>query len=110
MGAVISGVIAKAASPPKPPGGEAGAVVFAIINCVFFGVGSIIVGILGGPDWIVVLIGLLQLLLPFVGWVWSVIWAVMWLLPLCKGGKCGKCKCKGSKKVLPGARNGRPKR
>jgi len=50
-----------------------------ILNCIFFGCGTIIAGILENnlPD---VAIGLLQLCIPFVGWIWSICWGIMMIV------------------------------
>lgn len=47
-----------------------------VVNCIFFGVGTIIGGVLSNnlPD---VAIGVLQLCLPFVGWIWSIGWGIL---------------------------------
>ena len=47
-----------------------------ILNCFFFGVGTIIAGILENnlPD---VAIGVMQLCIPFVGWIWSICWGIL---------------------------------
>ncbi|KAI3632884.1 hypothetical protein MIR68_008959 [Amoeboaphelidium protococcarum] len=50
--------------------------VLGILNLVFFGIGTIIAGVVNNSLADVV-IGILQLLIPFVGWVWSVIWGVL---------------------------------
>ncbi|GBG27546.1 Hypothetical Protein FCC1311_037692 [Hondaea fermentalgiana] len=54
-------------------------IALGILNCVFFGVGVIIAGFLTDsvPD---MLIGVLQLVIPFVGWVWAVGWGVVMVL------------------------------
>lgn len=47
-----------------------------ILNCFLFGVGMIIIGAMSGDN-ADLLIGVLQLLLPFVGWIWAVVWGVL---------------------------------
>ena len=47
-----------------------------ITNCLLFGVGTIIAGLLAN-NLADVLIGVGQLCLPFVGWVWSIGWGVL---------------------------------
>eukprot|EP01105_Mastigella_eilhardi_P015785 TRINITY_DN3610_c0_g1_i3.p1 TRINITY_DN3610_c0_g1~~TRINITY_DN3610_c0_g1_i3.p1 ORF type:complete len:166 (+),score=27.78 TRINITY_DN3610_c0_g1_i3:75-500(+) len=49
------------------------AVLLGIINCFFFGCGVIIGGILDN-DLADVIIGLLQLFIPFLGWIWAILW------------------------------------
>ena len=54
-------------------------IICGICNCFLFGVGTIIAGALDNclPD---VAIGLLQLFVPFVGWIWSIIWGILMIL------------------------------
>mmetsp|Transcript_473 Transcript_473/g.553 ORF Transcript_473/g.553 Transcript_473/m.553 type:complete len:89 (+) Transcript_473:138-404(+) len=54
-------------------------VILGIINCIFFGVGVIIAGFLNKstPD---VIIGILQLVIPFIGWFWAVVWGALMIL------------------------------
>lgn len=47
-----------------------------ITNCIFFGVGTLIAGLLAN-NLADVLIGVCQLCLPFVGWIWSIGWGVL---------------------------------
>lgn len=54
-------------------------IVLGVLNCFFFGVGVIIAGCLAN-DMADVLIGVAQLLLPFVGWVWAIIWGILMVL------------------------------
>ena len=50
------------------------------VNCVFFGVGTFVAGIMNRNIYDVV-IGVGQLHTPFVGWLWSMAWGVkmMWV-------------------------------
>lgn len=50
-----------------------------ILNCFLFGIGTIIAGALSNSLADVV-IGILQLVIPFVGWVWSVIWGILMIM------------------------------
>jgi len=54
-------------------------IVLGILNCFLFGVGVIIAGFLSNsvPD---IIIGILQLVIPFVGWIWAVAWGVVMVL------------------------------
>jgi hypothetical protein len=47
-----------------------------LVNHFFFGVGVIIAGILN-KDNVDVLIGILQLCVPYLGWVWAVFWGML---------------------------------
>lgn len=53
--------------------------VLGLLNCFVFGVGVLIAGLING-DSADVVIGLLQLLLPFVGWIWGLLWGVLMVL------------------------------
>ncbi|CDR96841.1 hypothetical protein BBBOND_0307450 [Babesia bigemina] len=60
-----------------PTGGPAGLVyTCGVLNMIIFGSGLIILGITNNclED---VLIGVAQLLLPIVGWLWSLVWGVL---------------------------------
>eukprot|EP01053_Blabericola_migrator_P006955 Blabericola_migrator_1__6954@NODE_3523_length_1708_cov_117_929311_g2188_i0_p1_GENE_NODE_3523_length_1708_cov_117_929311_g2188_i0NODE_3523_length_1708_cov_117_929311_g2188_i0_p1_ORF_typecomplete_len155_score8_52Spec3/PF15795_5/0_0056_NODE_3523_length_1708_cov_117_929311_g2188_i05881052 len=57
-------------------------VLLGLLNCVFFGVGMIISGALR-EDPVDVLIGALQLCLPFIGWCWAVIWGILMIYKVC---------------------------
>jgi hypothetical protein len=60
--------------------GQANAqIVLGIINLFFFGFGTMIAGFLEN-DMADVLIGIGQLLIPFFGWIWSVVWGVLMLI------------------------------
>ena len=50
-------------------------IALGIVNCFFFGIGTIIAGIMENnlPD---VAIGVGQLCIPFVGWIWSIVWGL----------------------------------
>ena len=66
---------------PTPPSAEEKSkyLLFGILNCLIFGLGMIIIGAMTGDN-ANLLIGVLQLLLPFVGWVWGVVWGVLIIL------------------------------
>ena len=57
---------------PKPHQGWM-RILLGILNLFFFGVGTIIAGCLVN-DVAHMLIGVCQLLIPFVGWIWSIVW------------------------------------
>jgi hypothetical protein len=50
-----------------------------ITNCILFGFGTMIGGVMTAdiPD---VIIGLLQLFIPFVGWLWSILWGILMIM------------------------------
>jgi hypothetical protein len=47
-----------------------------LVNFLFFGIGTIVAGFIA-YDLSDVLIGLGQLFIPFVGWLWSIAWGVL---------------------------------
>eukprot|EP00977_Amphora_coffeiformis_P019794 scaffold7453_cov177-Amphora_coffeaeformis.AAC.12 len=57
---------------PKP-GEDWMRILLGVLNFFFFGVGTMIAGCMM-DDVAHILIGVCQLLLPFVGWLWSIIW------------------------------------
>ncbi|KAH9255274.1 hypothetical protein BASA81_006714 [Batrachochytrium salamandrivorans] len=54
-----------------------------VLNCFLFGVGVIIAGALNN-SLVDVVIGILQLCIPFVGWIWAVLWGVLMVLKAVK--------------------------
>ena len=50
-----------------------------ILNCFIFGLGMIIIGAMT-KDNANLLIGVIQLILPFVGWIWGLVWGVLIIL------------------------------
>ena len=61
------------------PGKGAVAIICGILNFFLFGVGTIIAGCLD-KDKVDILIGVIQLLLPLVGWIWSIIWGILMII------------------------------
>ncbi|EGC34932.1 hypothetical protein DICPUDRAFT_55483 [Dictyostelium purpureum] len=55
-------------------------IICGILDFFLFGIGTIILGALDDCNIWCVLIGVLQLCLPFVGWFWSIIWGVLILI------------------------------
>ncbi|KAL8449986.1 hypothetical protein Emed_002727 [Eimeria media] len=49
---------------------------FGILNCFIFGLGMIIIGAMSGDN-ATLLIGVMQLIIPFVGWIWAVVWGIL---------------------------------
>ena len=68
----------KALEVPTPPaaGDKTLYLILGVLNCLLFGIGMIIIGAISG-DTANLLIGVLQLLLPFVGWLWAIVWGVL---------------------------------
>lgn len=50
-------------------------VLLGAINIILFGIGMIVIGILNN-DASDIITGVLQLILPFVGWIWAIVWGV----------------------------------
>lgn len=50
-------------------------VLLGVVNIIIFGLGMIIIGIINN-DASDIITGVLQLLLPFVGWVWALVWGI----------------------------------
>jgi hypothetical protein len=54
-------------------------IIFGVLNCFFWGIMVIIAGVMNN-DMADVIIGLLQLCLPFVGWAWAIFWGVLMIV------------------------------
>lgn len=52
---------------------------FGLLNCVFFGTGMIMLGYVEN-DATDMIIGVLQLLCPIVGWIWAIFWGALIVL------------------------------
>lgn len=80
MGNVCEEAVNKTTSASTPQlenrGWEIG---LGICNCIFFGIGTMIAGFIAN-DLADVLIGCGQLFIPFVGWIWSIIWGVLMIV------------------------------
>lgn len=63
---------------PRPPSPKENLlyVLLGVLNCLFFGIGMIIIGFLQA-DTNNIMVGVLQLLIPFAGWIWAVVWGAM---------------------------------
>ncbi|EEA06398.1 uncharacterized protein CMU_008900 [Cryptosporidium muris RN66] len=67
----------KSMSTPMPSVTDKGKyVLLGIFNCILFGVGMIIIGVMNNdaPD---IVTGILQLCIPFVGWIWAIVWGIL---------------------------------
>lgn len=78
---VLQRVGQKSSDFEVPVVGKGGVLQFllGLLNCIVFGVGVLVAGIING-DMADVLIGVLQLVLPFVGWIWALMWGVLMIL------------------------------
>jgi len=77
MSALIEDVINKTKNLTVPiMGNQLLQVGLGIMNCFLFGIGMMVAGILNNslPD---IVIGLLQLVIPVVGWIWAVVWGIL---------------------------------
>mmetsp|Transcript_16588 Transcript_16588/g.30002 ORF Transcript_16588/g.30002 Transcript_16588/m.30002 type:complete len:91 (+) Transcript_16588:115-387(+) len=80
MGNVCEEAITKTTSITTPKCSERNfEIAFGVINLFFFGIGTIIAGFMAN-DLADVLIGCCQLLVPFVGWLWSIVWGVLMIV------------------------------
>ena len=70
----------------KTPGSGLIGLVCGIVNIFLYGIGTIVAGALDN-SMADVLIGVLQLVLPFIGWIWSILWAVLMIINCIDGAK-----------------------
>ncbi|PHJ25682.1 transmembrane protein [Cystoisospora suis] len=63
---------------PTPPSAndKTTYILLGVLNCLIFGLGMIIIGAMKN-DTVDLLTGVFQLILPFVGWVWGLIWGIL---------------------------------
>ena len=84
MGNVCEEATSKTMSFTTPKVENRGVLIcLGITNCIFFGIGTMIAGFMAN-DLADVLIGCGQLFIPFVGWIWSIIWGVVMVAEGCK--------------------------
>ena len=56
-------------------------IVLGVVNFLFFGVGTMIAAVVSPDrDLADFLIGVMQLLIPFIGWLWSLVWGILMIL------------------------------
>ena len=70
----------------KTPGSGMLGVVCGILNFLLYGFGTIIAGA-ADNNMADVIIGVLQLVLPFIGWIWSILWGVLMIINCFDGAK-----------------------
>lgn len=63
----------------KTPASGTLSLLLGVINILLWGIGTIIGGLLDNKvaD---IIIGLLQLFVPFIGWIWAIIWGVLMII------------------------------
>ncbi|KAL7069217.1 hypothetical protein ACR3K2_04740 [Cryptosporidium serpentis] len=67
----------KSMSTPTPSATDKGKyVLLGILNCIIFGLGMIIIGVMNN-DASDIVTGILQLCIPFVGWIWAIVWGIL---------------------------------
>jgi hypothetical protein len=76
MASLGTEIIDHTKSLKTPDGDKAVIIVCGVLNLFLFGIGTIIAGAMSN-NLADVIIGILQLVIPFVGWIWSVVWGVI---------------------------------
>ena len=65
-------VLSKTKNLQTPGGTPLAILICGIVDLFFFGIGTLVAGLLNKCEVADVVIGLLQLFIPFVGWIWFV--------------------------------------
>mmetsp|Transcript_5440 Transcript_5440/g.16222 ORF Transcript_5440/g.16222 Transcript_5440/m.16222 type:complete len:93 (-) Transcript_5440:74-352(-) len=78
MGGVFSRMV-HLQTPPLTGKGRGVKLGLGILNIFLPGVGTIVAGILDS-DTIDIVIGLLQVFVPIVGWIWGIVWGVLMII------------------------------
>ncbi|CRG99814.1 conserved Plasmodium protein, unknown function [Plasmodium relictum] len=73
----MSNIINKIGNLEVPEQGNSSVnIIFGVLNIFFFGIGMIILGIVN-KDVDDLIIGILQFVIPIVGWIWAIIWGIL---------------------------------
>ena len=63
----------------KTPASGVVSIICGILDCFLFGIGTIIAAIIDFNA-VDIVIGILQLVIPFVGWIWSIVWGIVMII------------------------------
>lgn len=73
---IVNRTLHLAAPTPPSANDKVMYIILGVLNCFLFGIGMIVIGAMTNdiPN---ILMGVLQLVIPFVGWVWAVVWGIL---------------------------------